>query len=62
MVPEKVENLDRTFEELKVLVGLTDTDIENFKKERRRSTRYTPIMLKPNLTEEQIAPFCSESI
>ena len=57
VVPEKVENLDRNFEELKVLVGLTDTDIENFKKERRRSTRYTPIMLKPNLTEEQIARF-----
>ena len=57
IVPEKVENLDRTFEELKVLVGLTDTDIENFKKERQRSSRYTPILLKPNLTEEQIARF-----
>ena len=26
-------------------------------KERRRGTRYTPILLKPNLTEEQIARF-----
>ena len=38
-------------------MGLTDNDIENFKKERRRGTRYTPILLKPNLTEEQIARF-----
>ena len=57
IVPEKVENLDRTFEQLRLIIGLTDEDIEQFNKERRRSTRYTPILLKPNLTEEQIARF-----
>ncbi|WP_439239835.1 penicillin-binding protein 2 [Lonepinella sp. BR2474] len=57
IVPEKVEDLDRTFEELRMIVGLTDDDIAQFKKERRRSTRYTPILLKPNLNEEQIARF-----
>ncbi|MFQ1022660.1 penicillin-binding protein 2 [Avibacterium paragallinarum] len=57
IVLEKVENLDRTFEQLKRLVGLTDEDIANFTKERRRSSRYTSILLKPNLTEEQIARF-----
>ncbi|MGY4676873.1 penicillin-binding protein 2 [Pasteurella sp. P03HT] len=57
IVPEKVENLDRTFDELRTLVGLTDEDIEAFKKERRRSSRYTPILLKSDLTEEQIARF-----
>ncbi|MCK3657703.1 penicillin-binding protein 2 [Pasteurellaceae bacterium Pebbles2] len=57
IVPEKVDDLDRTFEELRAIIGLTDDDIEQFKKERRRSTRYTPILLKPNLTEEQIARF-----
>lgn len=57
IVPEKTENLDHTFEELRYIVGLTDEDIENFKKERRRGTRYTSVMLKPNLTEAQIARF-----
>ncbi|PJG85132.1 penicillin-binding protein 2 [Conservatibacter flavescens] len=57
IVPEKVDNLDRTFDELRSIIGLTDEDIENFKKERRRSSRYTPILLKPDLTEEQIARF-----
>lgn len=57
IVPEKTENLDRTLDELRYIVGLTDNDIENFKKERRRGSRYTPILLKPNLTEEQIARF-----
>lgn len=32
IVPEKTENLDRTFEELRYVVGLTDKDIEHFKK------------------------------
>ena len=36
IVPEKTENLDRTLDELRYIVGLTDNDIENFKKERRR--------------------------
>lgn len=57
IVPEKVENLDRTFEALKSIVGLTEEDIENFNKERRRAARYTSILLKPNLSEEQIARF-----
>lgn len=57
IVPEKTENLDRTLDELRYIVGLTDNDIEHFKKERRRGTRYTPILLKPNLTEEQISRF-----
>ena len=57
IVPEKVENLDQTFEELRQLVGLNDADIEEFYKERKRSSRYTPILLKPNLSEEQIARF-----
>lgn len=57
IVPEKVENLEETFEALKRIVGLNDEDIENFRKERRRASRYTSILLKPNLTEEQIARF-----
>ncbi|QPB41875.1 penicillin-binding protein 2 [Rodentibacter haemolyticus] len=57
IVPEKTENLDRTFDELRYIVGLTDEDIKQFRKERRRGTRYTSIMLKANLTEEQIARF-----
>ncbi|BFU61174.1 MULTISPECIES: penicillin-binding protein 2 [Rodentibacter] len=57
IVPEKTENLDRTFDELRYIVGLTDEDIKQFKKERRRGMRYTSIMLKSNLTEEQIARF-----
>lgn len=57
IVPEKVDDLDRTFNELREVVDLTDYDLEQFAKERRRSSRYTPLLLKPDLTEEQIARF-----
>lgn len=57
IVPEKTENLSQTLDELRDVVGLTDDDIASFNKERRRGTRYTPIMLKANLSEEQIARF-----
>lgn len=57
IIPEKVTDLEGTFEQLRNLVGLSDHDIENFRKEKSRSSRYTPILLKPDLTEEQIARF-----
>lgn len=57
IIPEKVDNLEQTLEELKTLVGLSDEDIENFYKEKKRASRYTPILLKPDLNEEQIARF-----
>ncbi|KGQ69899.1 penicillin-binding protein 2 [Chelonobacter oris] len=57
IVPEKTENLQQTYDELRQIVGLSDEDIEAFTKERRRNSRYTPILLKSDLTEEQIARF-----
>ncbi len=57
IVPEKVDNLERTFEELREMIGLTDGDIDQFRKERRRFPRYTSLILKGDLTERQIARF-----
>lgn len=57
IIPEKVDNLTETLDELRLLVGLTDEEIEAFYKEKKRTSRYTPILLKPNLSEEQIARF-----
>ncbi|EEY10441.1 penicillin-binding protein 2 [Mannheimia haemolytica] len=57
IVPEKTENIEQTLTELKDIVGLTDEDIGNYHKEKKRSSRYTPIMLKGNLNEAQMARF-----
>lgn len=57
IIPEKAENLEKTLDDIRALVGLSDEELEQFSKERKRSSRYTPILLKPNLNEEQMARF-----
>ncbi len=57
IVPEKTQDLEQTLVELKSIVGLTDDDIENFHKEKKLASRYTPILLKADMNEEQIARF-----
>lgn len=57
LVPEKVDDLAATLEGLKSVVDLTQEDIDNFKKERQRSRRFTSIAIKTALTEIQVARF-----
>lgn len=57
MVPEKVDSVDKTLAALRPVVGLTDEDIANFRKERKRSRRFTSIPVKTPLNEEQVARF-----
>ncbi|WP_340615506.1 peptidoglycan DD-transpeptidase MrdA [Xenorhabdus entomophaga] len=57
IVPQKVTDLDKTLEELRSVVGLTDEDIEIFKKERQRARRFTSIPLKTPLDQVQVARF-----
>ncbi|ENG4184348.1 peptidoglycan DD-transpeptidase MrdA [Providencia rettgeri] len=57
IVPEKVDNLQETLDKLRDIVDLTDEDITNFEKERKRSRRFTSIALKTQLNEVQVARF-----
>ncbi|MFV9997890.1 MAG: peptidoglycan DD-transpeptidase MrdA [Arsenophonus endosymbiont of Dermacentor nuttalli] len=57
VIPEKATNLEEVFAELRDVVDLTDDDIANFKKERKRSRRFTSIPLKTSLDEVQVARF-----
>lgn len=57
IVPEKVSNLQETLDNLRNVVDLTDEDITNFEKERKRSRRFTSIALKTQLNEVQVARF-----
>jgi len=57
LVPEKVDDLQAVLEQLRPVVDLTDDDIANFQKERKRSRRFTSIAVKPALTEVQVARF-----
>ncbi|MBW7982642.1 peptidoglycan DD-transpeptidase MrdA [Enterobacillus tribolii] len=57
VMPEKVENLKATLDALRPIVDLTDDDIANFEKERKRSRRFTSIPVKIALNEVQVARF-----
>ena len=59
IVPEKVSNLQETLDNLRNVVDLTDEDITNFEKERKRSRRFTSIALKTQLNEVQVARFAA---
>ncbi|MGL4486206.1 MAG: peptidoglycan DD-transpeptidase MrdA [Yersinia sp. (in: enterobacteria)] len=57
LIPEKIENLPATLNALRPIVDLTNEDIANFEKERKRSHRFTSIAVKAPLTEVQVARF-----
>lgn len=57
LMPEKIENLSATLNALRPIVDLTDDDIANFEKERKRSRHFTSIAVKTPLTEVQVARF-----
>ena len=57
IVPEKVTDLPDVLNELREIVDLTDEDIANYEKERRRSRRFTSIPLKTLLNQIQVARF-----
>lgn len=57
LVPDKVDNLQNTLAALKPIVNLTDDDLENFEKERKRSRRFTSIPLKTALSDVDVARF-----
>ncbi|RTF69182.1 penicillin-binding protein 2 [Serratia marcescens] len=57
LMPEKVDDLKATLQALRTVVDLTDDDIANFEKERKRSRRFVSIPVKTALTEVQVARF-----
>lgn len=57
LTPEKIEDIDATIAQLKQFLPITDDDIADFQKERRRFHRFQSVPLKSQLTEKQVAVF-----
>lgn len=57
LIPEKINNLDITLQMLRSVVDLSDDDINNFERERRRSRRFVSIPVKTALNEVEVARF-----
>jgi len=57
LVPEKIDDVDATIEELKSIVALSDDDIKQFHKSRRHSRAFQSLPLRFRLDEAEVARF-----
>jgi penicillin-binding protein 2 len=55
LVPEKIDDLDKTIAELKKIIVLNNEDIEAFQQARKATGRFRPVVLKLRLNEEERA-------
>jgi len=55
MVPERVEDIAATLDEIDDLVGMTDAEREQFQLVRLRNRPFQPVTIKANLSEQQVA-------
>ncbi|HEX5057005.1 MAG TPA: penicillin-binding protein 2 [Gammaproteobacteria bacterium] len=57
LVPEEVKDINGTLERLRHLIKIEDSDIERFRKERKRGRPFEGVPLRFNLSEEEVAQF-----
>ncbi len=60
LIPEQIENLDKTIEQLSRLIDIDEESINRFKKLRSGKRRFESIPLKFKLVENEIARFSVE--
>jgi len=60
IVPEHVENMQSTLQQLKQLLpSITNDDIEHFHRIRKQTRRYLPVPFKLKLSDEEVAIFAT---
>lgn len=57
VTPYKISDMQATLNALKPIVDLTPDDIDNFQHALKQSSRYKPVELKAELTDEEVARF-----
>lgn len=60
VVPEEVDDLEKTLARLSALMGITEEEKENFLKVYRGQRRFKPIALRTQLSEEEVARFSAQ--
>lgn len=55
--PELVKNVDETIAQLREIIDITDEDVANFYKEKKRAKRFSFIALKSSISEEERSRF-----
>ena len=61
IIPEQVQNLDQTIDQLSQLITLSERDIDRFHSLRKRSRRFESLPIRVNLSDEDAAKFSVES-
>ncbi|WP_343550823.1 penicillin-binding protein 2 [Pantoea sp.] len=57
ITPYKIDNMQETLKELTPIVDLTPEEIDTFEHELKQNSRYKPVELKAELTDEEVARF-----
>lgn len=57
LIPDQIDNLDETLQQLQKLLAISDEKIESFQKQRKRNKSFTSTPLLQNLSEEEVARF-----
>jgi penicillin-binding protein 2 len=57
LVPEEVKDIEGTLKQLRQMISIENSDIERFRKERKRRRRFDGVPLRFNLSEEEVAQF-----
>jgi penicillin-binding protein 2 len=57
VIPEEVEDLKQTLQELTELMSITPEELARFQKERKRQRRFKPVALRQQLSHEEVALF-----
>ncbi len=57
LVPEKVDDLEGTLDELAAIVGISEDDLERFRRNRARYRDFDSIPLRFNLDEREVSRF-----
>jgi len=57
ITPDQVRDLDRTLEDLKLVVPINDEDLQRFHRARRQQRRFDSIPIRVKLDDEEVARF-----
>jgi len=57
IIPEQVDDVDVTIEQLRQLISITEDDEQRFRKRYESSRRFKPITLRTRLSDEEVARF-----
>jgi len=57
IVPEEVENLEETLEQITELMDITPAEIARFQRERKRQRRFKPVAIRQQLSHDEVALF-----